>query len=60
MEMQQERQEAAAWFRSLRDRIVAAFEALEDRGPGATPPGRFEVKETRRGADGARGWLRRR
>lgn len=57
MEMQQERQEAAAWFRSLRDRIVAAFEALEDRGPGAAPPGRFEVKETRRGEDGGGGLM---
>ncbi|MDW4551361.1 oxygen-dependent coproporphyrinogen oxidase [Defluviimonas sp. D31] len=40
--------EAAAWFRSLRDEIVAAFEALEDAGPGEAPAGRFEVSETRR------------
>ena len=43
---------AAAWFRSLRDQIVAAFEALEDTqttGPFADlPPGRFEVSETHR------------
>lgn len=43
---------AAAWFRSLRDQIVAAFEALEDSqttGPFADlPPGRFEVSETHR------------
>ena len=43
---------AADWFRTLRDRIVAAFEALEDRhdtGPfAARAPGRFEVTETRR------------
>ncbi|MEM1387106.1 MAG: oxygen-dependent coproporphyrinogen oxidase [Pseudomonadota bacterium] len=49
---------AAAWFRSLRDEIVAAFEALEDSqhtGPFAgSPPGRFEVSETTRKAeDGA-------
>lgn len=57
MEMSRERQEAAAWFRALRDRIVSAFEALEDRGPGAAPAGRFEVKETRRGADGGGGLM---
>ena len=44
------KQTAAAWFRELRDRITARFEALEDV---ATPfadlaPGRFEVTETRR------------
>ena len=56
--MEQEKSTAAAWFRSLRDQIVAAFEALEDshsRGPLAeAAPGRFEVSETRRAApDGA-------
>lgn len=41
--------EAAAWFATLRDRICAAFEAIEDdyAGPPASPwadrpPGRFE------------------
>ncbi|UDF02649.1 oxygen-dependent coproporphyrinogen oxidase [Asticcacaulis sp. AND118] len=43
-----DRQQAAAtWFRSLRDRICASFEALEDEAPvthyGQTP-GRFERK----------------
>lgn len=43
---------ASAWFRELRDRITAAFEAQEDApatGPAADrPPGRFELRETRR------------
>ncbi|MEM9395013.1 MAG: oxygen-dependent coproporphyrinogen oxidase [Pseudomonadota bacterium] len=45
---------ASAWFRSLRDDIVAAFERLEDSqttGPFADKPAaRFEVTETRRDA----------
>jgi coproporphyrinogen III oxidase len=49
---------AAAWFRDLRDQIVAAFEAVEDShtaGPlSDRAPGRFELRETRReGPDGA-------
>ncbi|SMO66692.1 oxygen-dependent coproporphyrinogen oxidase [Paracoccus laeviglucosivorans] len=57
MQMQAEREQAAAWFRTLRDRIVAAFEALEDKAPGDQPAGRFEVKETRRGEDGGGGLM---
>ncbi|MDN5786248.1 oxygen-dependent coproporphyrinogen oxidase [Pseudorhodobacter sp.] len=53
--LEQERAEAAQWFHSLRDEIVASFEALEDRqttGPTATlPAGRFEVTDTKRRAD---------
>jgi coproporphyrinogen III oxidase len=45
--------DAAAWFRTLRDRIVAAFEGLEDRF-GVDAPGRFEVTPTSR-ADGGGG-----
>jgi coproporphyrinogen III oxidase len=47
--------QAAAWFRHLRDEIIAAFEALEDTqttGPFADlDPGRFEVTETKRASD---------
>ncbi|MGY6632424.1 MAG: oxygen-dependent coproporphyrinogen oxidase [Alkalilacustris sp.] len=48
---------AADWFRTLRDNICEAFEAVEDshtEGPGSDlPAGRFEVRETRRtAADG--------
>ena len=53
-------QRAVAWFRTLRDRFCAAFEALEDEhadGPG--PPGRFERSAWRRptedGSDGGGG-----
>ncbi|MBL4917326.1 oxygen-dependent coproporphyrinogen oxidase [Szabonella alba] len=55
--MQAERARAADWFRSLRDSIVAEFEALEGRqteGPhAALSPGRFEVTETKRRSDDA-------
>ncbi len=54
-ELLPERARAAAWFRELRDRIVAAFEALEDDhrdGPLAeVAPGRFEVTPTTRTAE---------
>ena len=55
--MDQERRTAAAWFRTLRDRIVAAFEGLEDRGPGSVAPGRFEVMPTARADDGGGGLM---
>lgn len=54
-----EKARASAWFETLRDRICAAFEALEDRldgGPHAgLPAGRFERKVTERAADGGGG-----
>ncbi len=47
--------QASAWFRSLRDEIVAVFEALEDSQTGGPladqPAGRFEVSETKRASD---------
>nr|WP_319248220.1 oxygen-dependent coproporphyrinogen oxidase [uncultured Celeribacter sp.] len=54
-EMTDEKHRASAWFRSLRDEIVAAFETLEDsqtEGPLAElPAGRFEVSETTRSSE---------
>jgi len=50
-----EKSQAAAWFRSLRDEIVVAFEGLEDshvEGPLTDmAPGRFEISETTRDSD---------
>ena len=46
---------ARAWFDSLRDRIVAAFERLEDEAPADLypgAPGRFELKPWDRPAGG--------
>lgn len=54
-EMTVERAEAARWFHELRDRIVAAFETLEDRAGGTAPAGRFEVTPTARAGDGGGG-----
>ncbi|KAF0675715.1 oxygen-dependent coproporphyrinogen oxidase [Profundibacterium mesophilum] len=42
---------AADWFRTLRDRIVDAFEALEQEHETAEPAGRFELTPTRRHAE---------
>jgi coproporphyrinogen III oxidase len=54
--MEDQKTRAAAWFTGLRDRICAAFEALEDAqdtGPFADlPPGRFQRKHTRRASEG--------
>ena len=47
----EERQQAAAWFRELRDRIVAEFHALEDRHSGDGPAGRVAVTKTSRTSD---------
>lgn len=57
-QMDSEKRRASAWFRELRDQIVAAFEGLEDshaEGPFADQAaGRFEVTETKRNsADGS-------
>ena len=47
---------AAAWFRTLRDQIVSAFEAIEDDFGGPAPAGRFEVTPTIR-PDGGGGLM---
>ncbi|AUC53062.1 coproporphyrinogen III oxidase [Sagittula sp. P11] len=53
--MTAEKDRASAWFRNLRDQIVAAFEALEDShdaGPFAEGnAGRFDVTRTSRQSD---------
>jgi coproporphyrinogen III oxidase len=55
----EERERARAWFRDLRDRICASFEAIEDALTGThadLPAGRFVRKEWNRTADdGAEG-----
>jgi coproporphyrinogen III oxidase len=47
-----QKQQAAAWFKNLRDQICASFEKLEDELQGTEhahlPPGRFERKAWRR------------
>ncbi len=46
-ELDERKARASAWFESLRDRLCAAFEAIEAEfdGPGGeAPPGRFERK----------------
>ncbi|MBD3765400.1 MAG: oxygen-dependent coproporphyrinogen oxidase [Rhodobacterales bacterium] len=55
-EIETRKARAAAWFRTLRDRIVAAFEALEDTTRADGPPGRFEVTPTTR-PDGGGGLM---
>ena len=43
------REQAASWFATLRDRICAAFEGLEDALTGSDlPAGRFERKSWQR------------
>jgi len=49
MDIEARKAEASAWFRSLRDRIVAAFEGLEARAAAdGGAPARFEVTPTTR------------
>ena len=52
----EQQQRAAAWFAELRDRVCAAFEAIEDEYAGhdaaALAPGRFEQKQWQRPGGG--------
>lgn len=62
-EAEARKQRATAWFETLRDRICAAFEALEDEAPAdlyAGPAGRFERKPWTReeGGGGVMGLMR--
>ena len=53
--LEQRKAVARAWFEGLRDRIVAAFETLEDEAPDGLygeAPGRFELKPWTREAGG--------
>ena len=56
-EFDERKARAAAWFRELRDRIVAAFEAFEAAAPATCAPARFGMTETRRGEDGGGGLM---
>ena len=56
IELDDQQSDARAWFESLRDRICAEFEAIEDEYAGARPDegpaGRFERKEWERPGGG--------
>lgn len=52
-----EKNRASVWFKTLRDRIVAAFEDLEQTSPLAGEAGRFEVKTTTRAEGGGGGLM---
>ena len=47
----QQKSQASAWFRQLRNEIRTSFEGLEDKFGGDAPAGRFEVTETTRTSD---------
>lgn len=55
LDFEQKKTQASAWFRTLRDDIVAAFEGLEDRqtqGPTAGfDAGRFDITTTKRDSE---------
>ncbi len=54
--MEDQKTRASEWFRTLRDTIVAAFEAAEDTTASNLPAGRFEVTPTTR-PDGGGGLM---
>ncbi|MFO1127633.1 MAG: oxygen-dependent coproporphyrinogen oxidase [Rhodospirillales bacterium] len=48
----EQRAAAATWFDQLRDRLIAAFEAIEADGPGNGPAGSFEATTWQRPGGG--------
>jgi len=63
LSLEERKERARAWFVELRDRICAAFEAIETEYTGApeVPPGRFQRKDwtrpTKDGSDGGGGTM---
>ena len=59
MRIESRKEQAQTWFRELRYRICADFEAIEDAGTGDAEAGRFERKQWQRptedGSDGGGG-----
>ena len=59
MDIEARKTDAQTWFRTLRDRICAEFEAIEDAATGDAAAGRFERKQWERptedGSDGGGG-----
>ena len=43
MDIETRKTDAQTWFRTLRDRICAEFEAIEDAATGDAAAGRFEA-----------------
>ena len=50
-DFQTEKDQASTWFRTLRDRIVSEFHAIEDRHSGNAAAGRVDVRKTTRTAE---------
>jgi len=54
-DLETQKNTARLWFETLRDRIVAAFEVLENEVPGSAPAGRFQQTPWIRDNDGGGG-----
>ena len=50
--IEKQKETARFWFETLRDRIVAAFETIENEAPGTLPAGRFQQTPWTRENDG--------
>ena len=53
--IEKQKETARFWFETLRDRIVAAFETIENEAPGTLPAGRFQQTPWTRENDGGGG-----